>query len=73
MNRFVLKNTFIKNINILLCDKYFYENKKSKLNFEDREYGGTGRPHHLQLCALIAQANGGASFFRMRRIPVGAG
>jgi hypothetical protein len=36
MNRFVLKNTFIKNIHISLFDKYFYENKESKLCFGDR-------------------------------------
>jgi len=34
MNRFVLKNTFIK-IYISLFNKYFYKNKQSKLCFED--------------------------------------
>ena len=41
---------FHTNINISLCDKYFYKNKKSKLRFEDRvavqndilfKYGGS--------------------------------
>jgi len=36
MNSFFLKNSFIKNINISLCDKYFLKNKKLKLSFEDR-------------------------------------
>ena len=36
IKRFVLKNTFIKNIHISLFDKYFLYNKKSKLYFEDR-------------------------------------
>jgi len=36
MNRFILKKYFDKNIFILLFDKYFYKNKKSKLDFEDR-------------------------------------
>jgi hypothetical protein len=36
MNRFVLKNNFIKNISIPLFDKYFYKNKKSKLDFWHR-------------------------------------
>jgi len=34
MNRFVLRNTFIK-IYISLFNKYFYKNKRSKLCFED--------------------------------------
>jgi len=34
MNRFVLKNTFIK-IYIPLFDKYFYKNNESKLSFRD--------------------------------------
>ena len=33
MNRFVLKNTFIKSIPISFFNKYFYRNKKSKLCF----------------------------------------
>ena len=36
MNRFVFEKYFHKSINISLCDKYFYKNKKSKLNFGDR-------------------------------------
>jgi len=37
MNRFVLKNTFIKvYIHIPLFDKYFYKNKESKLDFGNR-------------------------------------
>jgi len=36
MNRFVLKNTFIKNIHIPLFDKYFCKNRESKLRFGDR-------------------------------------
>ena len=36
MNRFVLRNTFIKiYIYISLFNKYFYKNKRSKLCFED--------------------------------------
>jgi len=34
MNRFILKNTFIKKYTIF--DKYFYKNKKFKLGFGDR-------------------------------------
>ena len=33
MNRFVFEKYFHKSINISLCDKYFYKNKKLKLNF----------------------------------------
>jgi len=36
MNRFILKNTFIKNIHIVIFNKYFYKNKKLKLSFKDR-------------------------------------
>ena len=36
MNRFCLEKYFHKSINISLCDKYFYKNKKSKLSFGDR-------------------------------------
>jgi len=38
MNRFVLKNIFIRilYIYISLFDKYFYESKESKLYFENR-------------------------------------
>jgi hypothetical protein len=36
MNRFVLQNTFIKNIVMLISNKYFYNNKKSKLCIGDR-------------------------------------
>jgi hypothetical protein len=50
MNRFVLKKYFHKNISIPLFDKYFYKNKKRKLDFGDHaivqndlfyEYGGS--------------------------------
>jgi hypothetical protein len=36
MNRFVFKNTFIKVYIHPLFDKYFYNNKRSKLYFGDR-------------------------------------
>jgi len=36
MNRFALKNTFIKIYIYHFLIKYFYKNKKSKLDFEDR-------------------------------------
>ena len=35
MNRFILKNTFIK-VYIYFFPKYFYKNKRSKLCFGDR-------------------------------------
>jgi len=52
MNRFVLKNTFIKVYMYHFFDKYFYKNKESKLGFGDRVvvlndflygYGGSTR------------------------------
>jgi hypothetical protein len=57
MNRFVLQNTFIKVV-ILVLNKYFYKNKKSKLCIGDRvavlnnmfyEYGGSTVLHRLKL------------------------
>ena len=36
MNRFVLKNTFIKVYIYYFFSKYFYKNKRSKLYYEDR-------------------------------------
>jgi len=36
MNRFVLKNTFIKVYIYHFLIKYFCKNKESKLSFEDR-------------------------------------
>jgi len=36
MNRFVLKNTFIKVYIYYFFPKYFYKNNKSKLDFRDR-------------------------------------
>jgi hypothetical protein len=36
MNRFILKNIFIKIYLYFFFDKYFYKNKKSKLDFKDR-------------------------------------
>jgi len=38
MNRFILKNTFIKIFIYYFFDKYFLKNKKLKLSFGDR-YG----------------------------------
>ena len=55
------KKYFYKSINISLCDKYFYKNKKSKLSFGDRvavqndilfKYGGSTRysPYLSKVC-----------------------
>jgi len=60
MNRFILKNTFIK-IYIYHFYTYFYKNKKSKLGFGDRivvlndvlyEYGGSTSLSLLYLYSL---------------------